>query len=83
MFKKHVELIRKTCFNSRMLTQEALDLFGGRVRPLAEALGLSVQAIYAWGEEVPPLRAYQIRDILADRAKVNPVATAPQEREAA
>lgn len=50
-----------------MLTNEALELFGGKVRPLAEALGLSVQAVYAWGDTVPPLRAYQIRDILAKR----------------
>lgn len=49
-----------------MKTQDAINQFG-TVRKLAEALGLSVQAIYAWGENVPPLRAYELRDILANR----------------
>lgn len=49
-----------------MKTQDAIQLFGS-VRKLAEALGLSVQAIYAWGDTVPELRAYQLRDILAAR----------------
>ena len=50
-----------------MKSDEAIERFGS-VADLARALGLSVQAIYKWGEEVPPLRAYQIRDILAARA---------------
>lgn len=49
-----------------MKTQDAIQLFGS-VRKLAEALGLSVQAIYAWGDTVPELRAYQLRDLLANR----------------
>jgi len=53
-----------------MTTEEALKAFGGSVRNLAGALGLSVQAIYAWGDTVPPLRAYQLRDILAQREQV-------------
>ncbi len=50
-----------------MRTEEALQLFDNSTRKLAEALGLSVQAIYAWGDKVPPLRAYQIRDIVSER----------------
>ena len=46
-----------------MKTSDAIALFGS-VKNLAAALGLSVQAVYAWGDEVPPLRAYQIRDLL-------------------
>lgn len=61
-----------------MLTNEALELFGGKVRPLAEALGLSVQAVYAWGDTVPPLRAYQIRDIINQRQQIQ-----AQEKQAA
>lgn len=50
-----------------MRTEEALKHFDNKVRKLAAALNLSVQAIYAWGDEVPRLRAYEIRDILARR----------------
>lgn len=53
-------------FNAGMTTSEAIREFGS-VRKLAAALDLSVQAIYKWGEEVPPLRAYQIRDLIAAR----------------
>jgi D-tyrosyl-tRNA(Tyr) deacylase len=35
-----------------MKTQEAVDHFGGR-RYLAIAAGVSVQAVYKWGENVP------------------------------
>lgn len=48
-----------------MKTQDAIQQFGS-VRKIAEALGLSVQAIYAWGDEVPPLRVYQLREIRPD-----------------
>ena len=50
-----------------MKTDEAIAAFGG-LRRLAEALGVSTQAAYRWGDEVPELRAYQIREILAKRA---------------
>ena len=51
-----------------MKTSEAIELFGG-VAALAKALDISTAAIYQWGEDVPPLRAYQIREI-AERQKV-------------
>lgn len=50
-----------------MDTSEAIAQFGS-VRKLAQALDLSVQAVYKWGKTVPPLRVYQIRDILRERA---------------
>jgi transcriptional repressor of cell division inhibition gene dicB len=49
-----------------MKKEEALAVFNGSQRRLAEALGLSVQAVNQWGDEVPPLRAYQIREIAAN-----------------
>ena len=52
-----------------MKTQQAIDTFGS-IAKLARALGISTAAIYQWGEDVPPLRAYQIREI-ADREKAD------------
>lgn len=59
-----------------MKTEEAVKLFGS-VRAIAEALRLSVQAIYAWGDTVPALRVYQIREILDARQKVCAADAAP------
>lgn len=50
-----------------MTKQEALAHFGGSVRKLAEALGLSTAAVYAWPDEIPELRFYQIRDLVSKR----------------
>jgi hypothetical protein len=50
-----------------MKTKDAIETFGS-IKEIAAALGLTVQAIYAWGEDVPPLRAYQLREIIAQRA---------------
>ena len=47
-----------------MKTAEAIRTFGG-VKKLADALGIWPHPIYRWGEDVPELRAYQIREILA------------------
>lgn len=49
-----------------MKTNEAIELFGGR-RELAQALGVSVQATYQWGDVVPELRVYQLRDIISEK----------------
>lgn len=50
-----------------MKTEEALALYENSVAKLAHALRISTAAIYQWGEEVPPLRAYQIRELQAGR----------------
>lgn len=50
-----------------MTKQEALEAFGS-VRKLAEALGVTEQAVHQWGEKVPELRVYQIKAVLAERA---------------
>lgn len=49
-----------------MKTTEAINLFGG-VAKLAKALGISVQAVYQWGDVIPPLRVYEIREIAANQ----------------
>ncbi len=46
-----------------MTKKQALEMFGGSVRKLADALGITEQAVSQWGDEVPPLRAYQLREI--------------------
>ena len=45
-----------------MDTRAAIELAGG-IRHLAEMLGLSTQAVYAWGPTVPKLRMYELRDM--------------------
>jgi len=52
-----------------MKTQEAKDFFGG-IRPMADALGITEQAIYQWGENVPELRSYHIMAVMADERKI-------------
>ena len=49
-----------------METQEAIDAFGSPLA-LATALGITRAAVYQWGETVPELREYQIRELLAAR----------------
>jgi DNA-binding transcriptional regulator YdaS (Cro superfamily) len=49
-----------------MKTSRAIKLFGSRAK-LAEFLGITRPAISMWGEDVPELRAYQIRLHLLER----------------
>ena len=49
-----------------MKTKEAIEAFGS-AKALADVLGIWPQAVYRWGEDVPDLRAYQIKEILAAR----------------
>lgn len=50
-----------------MKTNEAIELLGS-VKEIADALGISVQAVYQWGDSVPRLRAYEIREVVAKRS---------------
>lgn len=50
-----------------MKTETVVQFFGG-ARQAAEALGVSTQAIYAWGEEVP--RSRQAHVELATKGKI-------------
>lgn len=45
-----------------MNTEYAVKVFGSR-RKLADALGISTQATYQWGDTVPKLRVYQILEL--------------------
>jgi DNA-binding transcriptional regulator YdaS (Cro superfamily) len=54
------------CANIRIMKiskQEAIQSFGG-VKKLADALGIQHSAVCQWGEFVPALRAYQIRELM-------------------
>lgn len=50
-----------------MKTKYAIEQFGS-IKELALALGITQPAIYQWGDDVPELRAYQIAELLAQRA---------------
>jgi hypothetical protein len=61
-----------------MRTEDAIKYFDNSVRALAEALGITREAVYQWGDTVPRLRAYEIRDLLAARQAVGAGDTAPE-----
>jgi DNA-binding transcriptional regulator YdaS (Cro superfamily) len=54
-----------------MKVDEAVALFGGSRRALAESLGISVQAVAQWGDAVPKLREYQIKEIKEKASNTN------------
>jgi hypothetical protein len=51
-------------------TSHAIKLFGSK-RDLQDALGITRQAVSNWGDTVPPLREYQIKEIVAMRARLD------------
>lgn len=53
-----------------MKTEHAIKVFGTR-RKLADALGISTQATYQWGDVVPKLRAYEVLEL--EQKLKNPV----------
>ena len=48
-----------------MKTRQAIAHFG-TARELAKALGITPGAVSQWGEDVPVLREYQIRDLVRE-----------------
>ena len=44
-----------------MTKKEAIEHVGGRVKALAEALGISANAIYMWDEQKPIPREHELR----------------------
>lgn len=54
-----------------MLKKDVLDHYKTPAA-VAEALGISVQAISQWGERVPPLRAAQVHKLTRGRLKFDP-----------
>lgn len=51
-----------------MTKNEAIEAFG-TARALAEAIGVTEQAVSKWGDTIPELRVFQIKAILQDRAQ--------------
>lgn len=50
-----------------MTKQDAIDLFGG-IPALADALGITQQAVYQWDDAaIPALRRMEIQEILRNR----------------
>ncbi len=47
----------------KIKTEDAIALYDGVKYRLAKALKINPQAIDYWGEYVPDLRAYQLRDM--------------------
>jgi DNA-binding transcriptional regulator YdaS (Cro superfamily) len=43
--------------------KDAIKMLGGNASNLAKVLGVSRQAVNQWGEYIPPLRAYQLKDL--------------------
>lgn len=50
-------------YNPAMDLDTAVRHFGSK-RRLALALGLHPQAVYQWGDRIPPLRQYQIAELI-------------------
>lgn len=46
-----------------MRTAEVIERWGSAAA-VAEKLGITRQAVSLWGENVPPLRAYQIKELI-------------------
>lgn len=46
-----------------MKKQDLIQIYGS-VKSVADAFGISRQAVYRWPDELPELRQYQLRDKL-------------------
>lgn len=51
-----------------MTKQEAIAALGS-AKSLADALGITESAVSQWGDNVPILRQYQLKEMLNSRAK--------------
>lgn len=54
-----------------MKKQTAIQHFGS-LTAVAKALGISVQAVHAWPEEIPIGRAYQLQVVTGGQLKAAP-----------
>ena len=54
-----------------MKTQDAINALGS-AKALADVLGLTQSAISQWGENVPELRAYQLKELRPDLEHLKP-----------
>lgn len=53
-----------------MQKKEAIEIFGS-ARALANAIGITEQAVSQWADIVPELRAYQIRELARDLSAIS------------
>ncbi len=53
-----------------MKTKDVIEHFGG-YRQAAEALGITTQAIYRWGDEVPAMRQPHIQIVTKGKLKMS------------
>lgn len=53
-----------------MKTADVVSHFGG-VRQAADALGISTQAIYRWGDEVPLMRQAHVQVMTGGKLKMS------------
>jgi len=51
-----------------MKTKDAVEFFGGHAA-LADAIGVTRQAIYMWGDDVPELRSYHVKAVMRERER--------------
>jgi hypothetical protein len=49
-----------------MKTRDVLRVFGSYAE-IARVLGISRQAVQSWGDDVPLLRSYQLREIMDEQ----------------
>ena len=49
-----------------MKTRDVLRVFGSYAE-IARALGISRQAVQSWGDDVPLLRSYQLKEIMDEQ----------------
>ena len=59
----------KTETTERILFDDAVRLFGSKSK-LARALGITPQALNNWGEYVPELRVYKLKETYPDEVAV-------------
>ena len=57
--------VNKGSYNADMKKKEAIKLAGSAYK-LAKMLGVQRQAVSKWGDDVPPLRVYQLRELYPD-----------------
>lgn len=77
-----LDIIYKHAYYCAMKKSTAIHLFGS-IPELARLLGITPHAIYQWGEEVPPLRAFQIKELAGQKGIPIPHSPHPEQEHAA
>ena len=58
----------KECFNSFMQKTEAIKILGGSIADVAEAIGITPQAVSQWPDELPARIADRVQAAIARKA---------------